>query len=479
MKIFNTLTMQKEEFVPIKPNEVKMYVCGVTVYDDCHIGHARSSVVFDVIRKYFNFKGFKVTFVKNFTDVDDKIIKKSNSSNIPWGELTEKYIKSHDEDMKALMVDTPDYTPKATEFIKEMIDICVELIKKGFAYEKDGDVYFSVRKFKEYGKLSHRSIDDLLSGARVDVNELKDDPLDFALWKSSKPDEPFWESPWGKGRPGWHIECSAMSSKILGIPFDIHGGGKDLVFPHHENEIAQSEASEGKTFANYWMHNGFVNINKEKMSKSLGNFFTIKEILKEFDPEVLRYFLITTHYRSPLDFSQENLIEAERALDRIYTAFDEVYSYKPPKKSMDLKTDIEKIFSDFQTKFIESMDDDFNTPLAIAAIFDSVRNINIILTKKPDNTSFDTLINTVEKIKEISFNVLGIIQKTPSEWFRQNLEIEESELMKMIDERNLSRKNRDFVAADKIRENLKSKGIEILDTLEGTKYRAKRIRGLK
>lgn len=478
MKLFNTLTMQKEEFIPIKPGYVKMYVCGVTVYDDCHIGHARSSVVFDVIRKYFKFKGFEVTFVKNFTDVDDKIIKKSNSTGIAWNELTEKYINSHNEDMKALLADTPDYTPKATDFIKEMINLCVELINRGFAYSKNGDVYFSVRKFDEYGKLSHRSIDDLLSGARVDVNELKDDPLDFALWKSSKPGEPFWESPWGKGRPGWHIECSAMSSKILGIPFDIHGGGKDLVFPHHENEIAQSEASEGKKFANYWVHNGFVNINKEKMSKSLGNFFTIKEILREFDPEVLRYFLITTHYRSPLDFSQENLIEAERALHRIYTSFDEVYSYKPQKKSNDLKDDIEKMITDFQNKFTESMDDDFNTPLAIAAIFDSVKNINIILTKKPDEASLNMLISAVEKIKHISLNVLGIIQKTPYEWFRKNLEINESELLELIEKRNLARKNKDFAKADEIREYFREKGIEILDTLDGTKYRAKKIRGI-
>ena len=479
MKIFNTLTMQKEEFVPIRPKEVKMYVCGVTVYDDCHIGHARSSVVFDVIRKYLKFKGFKVTFVKNFTDVDDKIIKKSNSTGIPYSELTKKYINSHNEDMKALLVDTPDHTPKATEFIKEMIELCLDLIEKGFAYEKNGDVYFSVRKFSEYGKLSNRSIDDLLSGARVDVNELKDDPLDFALWKSSKPGEPFWESPWGRGRPGWHIECSAMSSKILGIPFDIHGGGKDLVFPHHENEIAQSEASEGKTLAHYWVHNGFVNINREKMSKSLGNFFTIKEILREFDSEVLRYFLITTHYRSPLDFSQENLIEAENALDRIYTAFDEVYSYKVNKKSTDLMAEIEKVLVDFETKFTESMDDDFNTPLAIAAIFETVRSINIILTKKPDEESFKALIRTVEKIKEISLSVLGIIQKTPSEWFRQNLEIEESELKRMIEDRNLARQNKDFRKADEIREYLKTKGVELLDTLDGTKYRAKKIRRVK
>ncbi|UOD34694.1 cysteine--tRNA ligase [Deferribacteraceae bacterium V6Fe1] len=476
MEIFNTMTLKKETFEPIHDDEVKMYVCGVTVYDDCHIGHARSSVVFDVIRKYLKYKGYKVTFVKNFTDIDDKIIKRSNELGISWKELTDRYIKSHDDDMAALMVDRPDYTPKATEFINEMIGLCERLIEKGYAYEKNGDVYFRVRAFKDYGKLSHRSIDDLLSGARVDINEIKEDPLDFALWKKSKENEPGWQSPWGLGRPGWHIECSAMSSKILGIPFDIHGGGKDLVFPHHENEIAQSEASEDKTFAKYWMHNGFVNINKEKMSKSLGNFFTIKDILKEFDREALRYFLLTTHYRSPLDFSQDNLIEAERALDRIYTALDEVKSYKPTKKSKNLAVEVEKAGNDFFEGFTKSMDDDFNTPAALSYLFEFVKALNIILTNKPDEQSYNLLLEIVEKVKSACLDVLGIIQKEPEEWFKANLIIDEDELNKLIEERNLARKNKDFAKADEIRDYLKEKGVELLDTLEGTKFRAKKIR---
>lgn len=476
MEIFNTMTLKKETFKPINDDEVRMYVCGVTVYDDCHIGHARSAVVFDVIRKYLKFKGYKVVFVKNFTDIDDKIINRSNELGISWRELTDRYIKSHDDDMAALLVEKPDYEPKATEFIGEMIKLCEILIEKGYAYEKGGDVYFRVRMFKDYGKLSHRSIDDLLSGARVDINEIKDDPLDFVLWKKSKENEPGWDSPWGVGRPGWHIECSVMSSKILGIPFDIHGGGKDLVFPHHENEIAQSEAAEGKTLAKYWVHNGFVNINKEKMSKSLGNFFTIKDILKEFDREVLRYFLLTTHYRSPLDFSRENLIEAERALDRIYTALDELKSYKPTKKSKDLTVDIEKMGNKFFDDFTKSMDDDFNTPSALSNLFEFIRSLNIILSNKPDEQSYELLLKVIEKVKGVSLGVLGIIQKEPEEWFRANLTIDEEELNTLIEERNLARKNKDFTKADEIRNYLKSKGIELLDTFEGTKFRAKKIR---
>jgi cysteinyl-tRNA synthetase len=310
----------------------------------------------------------------------------------------------------------------------------------------------------------------------VDVSEIKDDPLDFALWKKSKENEPAWESPWGPGRPGWHIECSAMSSKILGIPFDIHGGGKDLVFPHHENEIAQSEASEGKMFAKYWLHNGFVNINKEKMSKSLGNFFTIKDILKEFDPEVLRYFLLTTHYRSPLDFSRDNLIEAERALDRIYTALDELLTYRPVKKSKNLTEDVKKLEAGFIEGFTRSMDDDFNTPSALAHLFEFIKSLNIIISNKPDEESFTILESVVKKVRKICLDVLGIIQKEPEEWFKANLAIDEEELNKLIEERNLARKNKNFAKADEIRDYLKQKGVELLDTLDGTKFRAKRVR---
>lgn len=329
---FNTLSNTKEEFKPINENRVNMYVCGVTVYDFCHIGHARSSGVFDIIRRYLMYKGYDVTFVKNYTDIDDKIIKRSNEANIKWTELTEKFIAEHDADMDALNILRPTHTPKATDYIKQMIEMCENLISKGFAYESNGDIYYRVQKFEEYGKLSHRKLDDMMAGARIEVNDNKENPFDFVLWKAAKPGEPSWSSPWGEGRPGWHIECSVMSEDILGLPFDIHGGGKDLVFPHHENEIAQSEAACGCMFSKYWVHNGFVNVNQEKMSKSLGNFFTIRDVTKEFDAEIVRYFLLTTHYRSSLDFSQDHLLEAEKSLDRIYTMLDELNRFNAGKK---------------------------------------------------------------------------------------------------------------------------------------------------
>ena len=319
MKIYNTLTGKKEEFIPLVPGKAGIYACGVTVYDRCHIGHARSAIVFDVIRRYLKYKGLNVTYVRNFTDIDDKIINRSNQEGIPWDAVAGKYTDEYYRDMDMLGVGRADIEPKATEYIPEMIDIVQGLIGKGYAYESDGSVYFAVDEFQGYGKLSKRDMEEMMAGARVEVDERKKNPLDFALWKKSKEGEPFWESPWGRGRPGWHIECSAMSVKHLGESFDIHGGGADLLFPHHENEIAQSEAFTGKPFAKYWVHNGFITINKEKMSKSLGNFFTIKEVLETFDPEVVRFFLLSTHYRSPIEFSDEQLREAESSLDRYYT----------------------------------------------------------------------------------------------------------------------------------------------------------------
>lgn len=478
LKIFNTMTNQKEVFTPINDNEVKMYVCGVTVYDFCHIGHARSSIVFDTIRRYLIYKGYKVTFVKNFTDVDDKIIKKSNETGKRIAEVTSMFIKAHDEDMDRLNIMRPDYTPKATEFIDEMIDLCKKLIEKGYAYESDGDVYFKVKSFEGYGKLSKRDLEDLLAGARVEVNEVKNDPLDFVLWKKSKENEPSWDSPWGKGRPGWHIECSAMSSKLLGIPFDIHGGGKDLIFPHHENEIAQSEAAEGKELAKYWIHNGFVNIDKEKMSKSLGNFLTIRDITKEIDPEVLRFFLMTTHYRSPLDFSFDKLYDSESALERIYTTFDEVNSAMPNNKKSDSKEEIDKIFDKFYIEFESSMDDDFNTAAAISDIFELIKEINILLKNKLNEYSIKYLQEKLELFKSTINKTLGILTKTPEEWFKSNLTMDETELKKYIDERNEARKNKNFQRADEIRYFLQTKGIELLDTVNGTKFRARKIRGV-
>ena len=476
IKVFNTLKKEKEDFKPIKDNKVGMYVCGVTVYDLCHIGHARSAVVFDVIRRYFLYRGYDVTFVKNFTDIDDKIIKRSNETSVSWRELTKKYMEAHDADMDSLNVKRPDQTPKATDFINEMIAMCENLIAKGHAYVSDGDVYYRVESFSEYGKLSHRHLDEMMAGARVEVNERKENPYDFVLWKSSKPNEPSWESPWGPGRPGWHIECSVMSEKILGLPFDIHGGGKDLVFPHHENEIAQSEAACGCEFARYWMHNGFVNINEEKMSKSLGNFFTIRDVTEKFDPEIVRFFLLTTHYRSALDFSDEKLKDAESSLNRIYTMLDELYGFTAGKKGVSVINEAENVASEFVAEFERAMDDDFNTPVALAAIFEVVRKINKILADKPNKDTLEALRKSAEKVFSAVNDVLGVIVKTPEEWFKANLEIPVSELEALIEERQDSRKEKNFERADEIRKELSAKGIELLDTPAGTKFRAKKIR---
>ena len=476
IKLYNTMKRQKEDFLPVNGNNVNMYVCGVTVYDNCHIGHARSSVVFDVIRRYLKYKGFNVKFVKNFTDIDDKIIKRSNEENIDWKDLTAKFINEHNNDMNALNILPPDVTPKATEYINEMIELTKTLIEKGHAYESNGDVYFKVESFDEYGKLSNRDIEDLKAGARIEINNSKQNPLDFALWKKSKENEPSWNSPWGEGRPGWHIECSAMSSKIFGLPFDIHGGGKDLIFPHHENEIAQSEAAEGKEFVRYWMHNGFVNINKEKMSKSLNNFFTIKEILSEIDPEVLRYFLLTTHYRSPLDFSYDKLIESEASVDRVYTMLDELNHTIPSKKGKKLDDEIKNLADKFKENFESVMNDDFNTASALSVIFEYVRDVNTLIAGKLQKDALEQVKENTNKVFEIISATLGIFNKSPEEWFKANLTIPENELNKLIEERNAARKNKDFETADKIRNLLKEKGIELLDTLTGTRFHAKRIR---
>jgi cysteinyl-tRNA synthetase len=476
IKIYNTLKRQKEEFIPLNENKVNMYVCGVTVYDYCHIGHARSSVVFDVIRRYLTYKGFDVKFVKNFTDIDDKIIKRSNEENIDWRELTAKFINEHDNDMQALNILPPTETPKATEYITEMIKLTKKLIDKGYAYESDGDVYFKVESFKDYGKLSNRDIEDLKAGARIEINESKKNPLDFALWKKSKENEPFWESPWGKGRPGWHIECSAMSSKIFGLPFDIHGGGKDLIFPHHENEIAQSEAAEEKEFVKYWMHNGFVNINKEKMSKSLNNFFTIRDVLNEISPEVLRFFLLTTHYRSPLDFSFEKLIESEASVDRVYTMLDELNHAVPSKKGRKFDENLEKIDEKFRNDFESVMDDDFNTASALSVVFEYVREVNTMLAGKLQKNALEILKEKNKNVFEVIKSTLGIFYNSPEEWFKANLTISEEELNELIKERNTARKNKNFEKADEIRNFLKEKGIELLDTPTGTRFHAKKVR---
>lgn len=469
--LYNTMTSKKEEFKPINEGKVGMYVCGVTVYDYTHIGHGRSSVAFDVIRRFFEYKGYDVTFVKNFTDVDDKIINRANENHKAWSDLSERFIKEHDTDMDSLYIKRPTYTPMATKYIEKMINYCERLIEKGNAYAVDGDVYFRVNSFKEYGKLSGRNLEDMMAGARVDVNDKKENPLDFALWKAAKPGEPSWTSPWGQGRPGWHIECSVMSEAILGSHIDIHGGGQDLIFPHHENEIAQSEAISCSTFANYWIHNGFVNINKEKMSKSLNNFFTIRDILKICHPEALRLLFLMTHYRQPLEYSEDKLKEASSALHRIYIFLDEVAHLTGSKKGKNMEQEICDMKGHFIKEFEEAMNDDFNTPKAVAAIFEIVRMGNTIIAGKPDTDSAEHLKEVSSYIFDIVSKVLGVINHSADEWYKSNLKIPVHEVEALILKRAEARKNKDFALADSVRAELTEKGVEIIDTLDGTRFR--------
>jgi len=466
--ITNTMTGRKEEFKPLEDRTVKMYVCGPTVYDHAHIGHARSAVVFDVIRRWLEYRGYRVIYVRNYTDVDDKIIKRANEEGISWKEVAEKYIASYEEDMKALNVKEPTYKPRVTEHIREIVEMIDGLIEKGYAYEAGGDVYFSVKKFPEYGKLSKRNVEELRAGARIEPGENKKDPLDFALWKKSKEGEPGWESPWGIGRPGWHIECSVMSMKYLGETMDIHGGGLDLIFPHHENEIAQSEAYTGKTFARFWVHNGFVMVNKEKMSKSLGNFFTIKEILERFSPDVLRLFLLSTHYRSPIDFSFERLEESERALKRLLNFLDSL----PTVESLEtVEEEGEPVpVSQFRELFEAAMDDDFNTAKALGALFELVKKANLLKDRalkegkitKPEKLSYREAVEFVEN----ALRTLG---------FRLEREkengLEEKLIELLIEVRGELRKKKEFQLADLIRDRLKELGIALEDLPTGTIYK--------
>ncbi|NWF98412.1 MAG: cysteine--tRNA ligase [Nitrospirae bacterium] len=483
MKIYNTLTGKKEEFVPLIPDKVRIYACGVTVYDYCHIGHARSAIVFDVIRRYLKYKGYEVTYVRNFTDIDDKIIKRANEEGISWDLVAQKYTDEYYTDMDRLGVARADIEPKATEYISEMIEIIRGLIDKGFAYEVNGSVYFSVESFKDYGKLSKRDMEDKMAGARVEVDENKKNPMDFALWKKSKEGEPFWESPWGRGRPGWHIECSAMSLKHLGKSFDIHGGGADLLFPHHENEIAQSEAYTGKPFAKYWVHNGFITINKEKMSKSLGNFFTIKEVLNAFDPEVLRFFLLSTHYRSPIEFSDEQLKEAESTLDRFYTTLTRIDDAME-KQHVETKefTKAGHEFSDFvfsfKEKFISAMDDDFNTALALGHIFELIKEVNRFLDKKPKGSKDIELLLVTKQLLSETGNVLNIFNRTAYEWNvslmkLKGIALTEEEIESKIKQRNEARQRKQWQLADLIRKELEEKGIILEDKKDRTSWKIK------
>ncbi|MBI5189528.1 MAG: cysteine--tRNA ligase [Nitrospirae bacterium] len=491
IRIYNTLSGQKEEFRPISDDAVRMYACGVTVYDHSHIGHARGAVVFDVVVSYLRHRGYKVKYARNFTDVDDKIIKRAAETDMTWQAVAEKYTQEYIKDMDALGVGRPDVEPKATEHIPEIIDLVKRIVGNGYGYESGGDVFFSVRKFKGYGKLSGKSLDDMVAGSRVDVDGRKEDPMDFVLWKSSKPGEPAWDSPWGPGRPGWHIECSAMSFKHLGETFDIHGGGMDLQFPHHENEIAQAEAATGKPFVKYWMHNGFVNVNREKMSKSLGNFFTIKEILAKYEPEAIRLFLLSTHYRNPIDFSDQSLKDARAALGRYYSMVEALTEalgdYKGGAYDADKLTGVarklHKATAAFRSKFYEAMDDDFNTAGALGAVYELVREVNRVTVDKVlsdgDQVLKDVLSASRDALSEAS-GILNLFQKTPADWFnRQAAGADASgmpsddEIKALIEERKQARAGKNWKRADEIRDILDAKGIELLDGAEGTKWRLK------
>ena len=490
IRIYNTLSNQKEPFEPLEPGRVYMYVCGITAYDLCHVGHARSAIVFDVIYRYLQYRGFAVVCVRNFTDVDDKIIKRAQEEGTNSHAISERYIEAFYADMDQLGVARPSYEPRATQFIPEMIELIEILIDKEYAYEVEGDVYFAVEKFSGYGKLSKRKLDEMIAGARVAVEARKKNPMDFALWKASKPGEPAWPSPWGQGRPGWHIECSAMSTKYLGSTFDIHGGGKDLIFPHHENEIAQSEAAFGKIFARYWVHNGFVNINQEKMSKSLGNFFTIREVYERYQPEVLRLFLVASHYRSPVDFSPESMAEAERGLERFYNTIEQVselvgelpsFEQLPTSKDPEFNSLRDKIDS-VSTRFQDDMDDDFNTAAALGQLFDLCRALNRFQdsrSRKPTPEEKKLLAQGVQRLLECA-NVLGLLQRSPAEFFREQrrmslsiLGIGQEEVEGLIAARAQARKEKNWARADEIRDKLAEMSIILEDKPEGTRWRVK------
>ena len=489
LRIYNTLTRKKEEFVPLQKGKVGIYVCGVTVYDLCHIGHARSAVVFDTIYRYLLYRGYEVNFVRNFTDIDDKIIKRANEEGVDCKTIAEKYIAEFNIDMGGLGLEKPAIEPKATEHIPEMIQLISTLIEKGLAYQRDGDVFYSVEKFRDYGKLSKRNLEEMQAGARVEVDEKKENPLDFALWKASKPGEPFWESPWGKGRPGWHIECSVMSQKYLGETFDIHGGGKDLIFPHHENEIAQSEAATGKPFVRYWIHNGFVNIDKEKMSKSLGNILTIKEILKDWHSEVMRLFLLSSHYRSPVDFSLDSLSEARLGLGRLYSTLKAIQdelakTIFPPRKKIDasLLDECRQTIESFPTRFEDAMDDDFNTAQALGYLYNLQTDLNSLLDiskGQPTEGIIAMLKKGVDHFSKIGW-VFGLFRENPSAYIEnqkkeglKRLNLSEEEIRKRIEERNAARKEKNWKRADEIRSGLFSKGIVLEDTPSSTIWKIK------
>ncbi|BBM58825.1 cysteinyl-tRNA synthetase [Leptotrichia hongkongensis] len=477
MKLYNTMTNKIEEFKTIEENKVKMYVCGPTVYNYIHLGNARPIVVFDTLARYFEHKGMKVEFVQNFTDVDDKIINKSIEEGTSASEVSEKYIKYFFEDISKLNILESVKRPKVTENMAEIIEIIQKLIDNGFAYEKNGDVYFEVKKYKDYGKLSNQKIEELELGARIDVSEIKKNPVDFALWKKKKDGEPFWESPWGQGRPGWHIECSAMAKKYLGDTFDIHGGGQDLVFPHHENEIAQSKCAYHGNFANYWLHNGFIQINGDKMSKSLGNFFLLREILEKFSGNVVRLFILSTHYRKPINFSFENMEDTKKALQNIVKSMNKfeniVEKYKNEKIENVKNSEFSQKIEEFDKKFEEAMDEDMNTPQALATIFDQIRETNKFIST--NENEFSTIYYEIKKsydsLKEKIENVFGIaieVENAVKEEEGENMELTKKLIELLIKLRSEARSEKNFKLSDEIRDELKALGVEIKDNKDGS-----------
>ena len=471
IKIYNTFKGELEIFKPLKEGEVSMYVCGPTVYNYIHIGNARPAIFFDTVRRYFEFRGYKVKYIQNFTDVDDKMIKKANEEGVTLQDIAKKYIDAYFEDTaKINLKEEGMIRPKATEHIGEMIKIIKTLIEKGYAYESQGDVYFDVNSYKqEYGELSGQSIDDLKSGARIDVSEIKKDPLDFALWKKAKEGEPFWNSPWGKGRPGWHIECSAMSNKYLGPTFDIHGGGQDLIFPHHENEIAQSKCGTGGEFARYWIHNGYINVKGEKMSKSLGNFFLLREVLEQFEGRVVRFFILSSHYRKPIDFSDNELIQSKAGLERIENAISrgkEILTSKPVENGSDL-TELKEILEISKDKFIRCMDEDFNTAGGIGAIFELVKELNKAgEINKISKIGFEVLEDTIEYIRVVMEEVFGVLLKVEVQVGDMTTELIEF----LLELRREARDNKNWEFSDKVRDRLLEMGIKIKDGKEKTTW---------
>lgn len=481
MKIYNTMTRQKEELVPVHEGEVRIYACGPTVYNFFHIGNARPFIIFDTLRRYLIHKGFKVTFVQNFTDIDDKLIRRAAEEHTTVEEIADRYIDEYFTDADALGVMRADVHPRATRHIGEIIKIISKLVRNGYAYEADGDVYFDTQAYPGYGKLSGQNLEDREAGARIEVDDVKKNPMDFALWKAQKPGEPAWKSPWGMGRPGWHIECSAMSMKYLGETFDIHCGGVDLIFPHHENEIAQSEGASGRNLANYWIHNGFIKINSEKMSKSLGNVFSVRDILAKYHPETVRLFILQTHYRSPIDFSDESLSEARAGMDRFYAALKSVrdaLAQTAASDGQDARGDelVEKL-SGLKEKFTEAMDDDFNTARAIGYLFDGVRTINAYLADQKSLVSKQALARSEKILKELGF-VLGLFLDDPDDYFRKDrdrearkLGIDIGEVEKLIEERNRARAAKDWKRADEIRNALVARKVSIKDSAAGTTWK--------